>query len=230
MSDTRKLIVDTQWWVESLCSTIDDSKYVYENTDSYSLLNIPFNIKEKRRNGFHMIHLEIPEYGFHITLIPDDYIQFHRRKDNGWGTRVSYGSFYDHSTCREFYLDRSFPWYICPIIDHEQGILRIYMFKYEDNETNPIDYFAREYMRQRGMKPYGPKDAFVYKGGPTVTDVKKRYDEISFDKLQNHIDVGHGPTINVNDPLLKAFYNAFGDKDMRSIIVEIIRNVQNKES
>lgn len=109
MSDTRKLIVDTQWWVESLCSTIDDSKYVYENTDSYSLLNIPFNIKEKRRNGFHMIHLEIPEYGFHLTLIPDDYIQFHRRKENGWGTRVSYGSFYDHSTCREFYLDRSFP-------------------------------------------------------------------------------------------------------------------------
>lgn len=132
----ERLIINVDEWTHSLHEYL--KIYEYDETEKYSLLGLSIN----KDTNYALTHFEVPEHGLHITLVPDEYIQFHRRKENNWGTRISWGAKGLGAT-HEIFYDGDHPWIIVPIIQYEPLGIFFHMFTYEEGENNSTYYFAK---------------------------------------------------------------------------------------
>ena len=190
MSKIGELIIEQRDWTVSIVDKINITSNDYVDNE-YALLCMHF--KNYKNAECHLVHLEIPEYGYHLTLVPDKYLQFHRRKANNWGTRVSYG---DKNVTREFFLDGDFPWFIIPLLDYDAGILRILMFKYNEKyKTDALKYIVKHVM----CKSNKIKQEFII-NDVLIVDEKKRY---------AHVE--SSPKLSPSQKILNEIFEAFSD-------------------
>lgn len=171
MYNTGDIIIDERYWtecVQRICQVNTHEFYA----DDHSVLEMKI-LKSTNDKVYQNIYLNIPICNSHLILKPDTYLQFYRKKEDNWNTRICYWEPGDNNP-KTFYMNGDFPLYIVPMMSHNERIFHIDVYKYDENITNPMHYISNQYNE--------------IKIDESLDNYTRRYDYVSYAKTPNQKD------------------------------------------